>query len=203
MNEKRLLTFVVLVMILAGCGAPGAATQPSDAGQPPGESPATSTTEPPPDVSPLEWLAEAAFEAAQEGPPDIIPANLPEGFNAFDPDHMSAETPSGCAVQKSSVTFQHLVGGQVDDSVTVEIWSYDLQEGRAWHLDQIAAEEYTWEFWELDGQRITRYHTSSVDGRVWISGPYLIVIYSGLDTSEAAPWVDAFTSLYLVMFPPN
>jgi hypothetical protein len=45
--------------------------------------------------------------------------------------------------------------------------------------------------------------SQSVDGRVWISGPYLIVLYSGLDTSATSPWVDAFASLYLVMFPPN
>jgi hypothetical protein len=193
----------MLTMILAGCGTSGAATQPSDAGQPPGESAATSTTEPPSDLSPLQWLAEAAFEAAQEDLPDILPAELPEGFSAIDPMHMSVETPLGYVVHNSSVAFEHIVGGQVDDSVNVEVFSYDVPEGRTEHLDLIVAEEYAWEYWELDGQRITRFHTRSGDGRVWISGPYLIIIYSSVDVSEIGPWVDTCSSIYLAMFPPN
>ena len=42
-----------------------------------------------------------------------------------------------------------------------------------------------------------------VDGRIWVSGPYMIIVWSGLDTSDAAPWVDIFASLFLVMFPPQ
>jgi len=85
----------------------------------------------------------------------------------------------------------------------VELYSYDVLEGRTDHLNRIAAQAYAWHYFELNGQRILRYYSSGVDGRVWISGPYLIVLYSGLDTSATSPWVDAFASLYLVMFPPN
>jgi len=100
MNEKRLLTFVVLAMILAGCGTSGAATQPSDAGQPP----ATSTAQSPGDLSPLEWLSVAAFETAQDGLPDVLPAYSPEGFNALDPDHVSAEAPNGYVLHQSDTS---------------------------------------------------------------------------------------------------
>jgi len=201
MNEKRLLTFVVLAMILAGCGTSGAATQPSDAGQPP----ATSTAQSPGDLSPLEWLSVAAFETAQDGLPDVLPAYSPEGFNALDPDHVSAEAPNGYVLHQSRVVFQLPIDGQVytEDQVTVELYSYDVLEGRTDHLNRIAAQAYAWHYFELNGQRILRYYSSGVDGRVWISGPYLIVLYSGLDTSATSPWVDAFASLYLVMFPPN
>ena len=141
MYEKRLLTFVMLAMILAGCGAPGDATQPPDADQPPGEPPATSTTEPPPDVSPLEWLAQAAFEAGGDGQPDILPANLPEGFNAFEPEHGSAEAPAGFVVQKSSVTFQHLVGGRVAEGDDPRLGDLHYPVGRG--LDQPAVSQFT------------------------------------------------------------
>jgi hypothetical protein len=197
MKENRLLTIVLLTMILASCGAPGAT-------QPPGESPATATPEPPPDVSPLEWLAQAPFEAGGDGLPDILPANLPEGFEASEPEHGSAETPFGFVLYRSEVRFGRALDGEVycEDQVNVEISSYDVPEGRIYHLDRVAEEEYSFEFWELDGHRIIRYHRW-VDGRVWISGPYLIVIFSCLDTSEAAPWVDTFASLFLEMFPLN
>jgi hypothetical protein len=103
------------------------------------------------------------------------------------------------------VDFGRAIDGGVycEDQITVEISSYDLPEGRTYHLDQVSEQEYIWEFWELDRQRVARYHASGVDGRVWISGPYLVVMFSCLDTSEAAPWVDTFASVFLEMFPPN
>jgi hypothetical protein len=91
----------------------------------------------------------------------------------------------------------------VEDSVKVTLYAYAQSEGRAEYLGIIAEQDYTWEFYELDDHRIVRYANSSVDGRVWISGPYLIVVYSGLDVSETGPWVDTFTGLYLTMFPPE
>jgi predicted small lipoprotein YifL len=206
MNDKRLVTVVLLAMILAGCGGSGPATQPPDDDQLPGEPAATSAVEPPPaDVTPLEWLAQVPFEAGMEGQPDILPAELPEGFNAFEPEHGSAETPDGFTVYRSYVTFERPIGNQVntEDQVTLELSSYSLPEGRTYHFERITEQDYAWEFVELDGYRITRYHSSSVDGRVWISGPYLVVIYSGLDTSPEAPWVEAFARLFLVMFPPG
>lgn len=215
MSEKMIATFLLLLMILVSCGTPGEATQPPSGDQPPGEPPATATVEPPPaatgaplpDVTPLEWLIQAPFEARVEAHPDILPAELPEGFTASDPEHMSGELPTGIVIYGSNVYFQRPVDGQVssEDHVSVDLYSYDTPEGRVDHLNLLAEgqEEGSWEFYDLDGQRIVRYLDTSGEALIWISGPYLIVIYNSLDASGSAPWVDAFASLFLVMFPPT
>jgi hypothetical protein len=215
MNMKRLFAIALLAMILSGCSTPGTATQPTDADQPPGEPPATSPVEPPattapeppPDVSPLEWLIQASFEAHGGGEPDILPADLPEGFDAFEPEHQSGELPTGFFIYGSSISFERPVGGQVvsEDYVSADLYSYDSIEARTSHLNLLAEaqEGGTWEFYELDGHRIVRYLDGSGEALIWVSGPYLVTIYNALDASGSAPWVDTFASLFLVMFPPS
>jgi hypothetical protein len=189
---------MILALLLAGCGTPPAAT-PTDSDTQPPEPP------PPSGETPLEWLGSADFIPAPQSLPTITPSSLPDGFNANDVDEANAETPSGFAMEVFEQSFERPIDNQVyvEDSVTVYLYAYDELEGRAEHLDIIAGQDYTWSFYELDGYTIARYHETGVDGRVWISGPYLVVIYSGLDTSEVGPWVDTFASLYLEMFPPQ
>ncbi len=198
MFTKRIFALAALALLLAGCGAPPAATPSASDTQP---------TEPPPpsDETPLEWLGGTSFVPAPQDLPTITPSNLPDGFNSFDADETSAETPSGYAMQVYEQSFEHPVGNQVytEDYVTVYLYAYAQPEGRAEHLDILAGQDYTWSFYALDGFTVARYHSISVDGRMWISGPYLVVIYSGLDVSEIGPWVDTFASLYLEMFPPQ
>ncbi len=208
MFEKRLLGLVLLITLLASCGPIDTGTQPQGETQPADQTPEvrpTPTDTPEPALSPLEWLVQSAFIAYAQETPNIIPAELPEGFNASEPDQASTETASGATITVFDVAFERPVGDQVytEDYVSVQLYAYDAPEGRTEHLDRIAGEGYIWDFVELDGYRIIRYHTSSVDGRIWISGPFLIVIYTGLDTSEVGPWVDTFASLFLVMFPPQ
>ena len=207
MFKKRILAFVLLAILLASCGPLDTGTQPQGDGQPADQTPdipPTPTNTPEPELSALDWLIQSEFIAYAQEIPNIIPDDLPEGFNAYEPDRLSAETPSGGTITGFDVRFERPVGGQVhtEDNVAVQLYAYDVVEGRTDHLERIAAEGYEWDFTELDGYRIARYN-SSLDGRVWISGPYLIVIYTGLDTSEVGPWVDTFTSLFLAMFPPQ
>ncbi len=212
MLEKRFFTIVLLGILLAGCGPIDTATQPSGEIQTAGQPPAATQTEPPQtELTPLEWLAQSAFTVPAQEPPNIIPSELPEGFTASEPNHVSGEVPCdganvpcGFAVDKYDVRFDRPSGDQVrtEDSVRVEMFAYSEQDGRTQHLNFIDSQDDSFEFYTLDGHRIVRYF-SSVDGRVWISGPYLILIYSGLDTSEVGPWVDTFASLFLVMFPPQ
>ncbi len=137
----------------------------------------------------------------------MLPADLPEGFNASEPEHMSGELPTGAFLYGSSVYFERPVDGQVlsEDFVTVDLYSHETLEGRTDHLDLLAEaqEGGTWAFYALDGNRIVRYLDSSGQALIWVSGPYLIVVYNQLDASGAAPWGDAFASLFLVMFPPG
>ncbi len=199
MKTKILIPVLLLTLALTGCGPSDDATPAPEGDQPAGGSPPLATTEPSQDVTPLEWLAQMPFEPGSEDQPDILPADLPEGFDAFEPEHGSAETPDGFIVYRSSVTFERTLGGQV----SVELSSYDVPEGRIYHLDRIAEEDYAWEFLELDGHQIARYSNSSLDGRAWISGPFMIAIFSSLETSGIDPWVNAIAGLFLDMFPPG
>jgi hypothetical protein len=201
MYTKRFVPFVALILLLAGCGTTPAATPTISEAQP---------TEPPPpsDETPLEWLDSADFLPAPQEAPSVIPSNLPEGFVLLgdEPAGFTEGTlPSGNIGYGMEWSFEKPTGGQVntEDSITVSLWAYVQPEGRAEHLEINAEQGYTWAFYELDGHTIVRYHRVSVDGRIWISGPYLIVVYSGLDVSEIGPWVDTFASLYLEMFPPQ
>jgi hypothetical protein len=196
MKKKLLLTLALLAMILSSCGAPGAT-------KPPGESPATSTTEPPPDLSPLEWLAQAAFEARGDGQPDIVPANLPEGFNPLEAVHSIDDSVVGFSAYHSTVGFERSIGDGGSHFVGVVLIAHEVPEGRTYYLDSLAEGEYTWEFLELDGHQIARYYSSMVDARVWISGPYIVEIYGPFHTTGLNPWVDTFASLFLEMFPLN
>jgi hypothetical protein len=215
MPNRRTTVFLLLALILASCGAPGAETQPPGGDQPPGEPPATATPEPQPDptspplpdVTALEWLAQAPFVEGGEGQPDMLPADLPEGFNASEPEHQSGELPTGAIIFGSGMFFERPVEGQVlsEDFVTVDLYSYATPEGRVDHLDLLSEgqEGGTWEYYELDGNLIVRYSDDSGEALIWNSGPYLVVIYNTLDASGSAPWVDDFARLFLVLFPPG
>jgi hypothetical protein len=215
MNEKRVLALIMLALILASCGTPDAAPQSPGGDQPPVEPPATATPEPPPDptspplpdVTALEWLEQAPFVEGGEGQPDMLPADLPEGFSAADPEHVSGELPTGAFIYGSGVYFERPVDGQVlsEDFVTVDLYSYATPEGRVDHLNLLSEgqEGGTWEYYELDGNLIVRYSDGSGEALIWNSGPYLVVIYNTLDASGSAPWVDEFARLFLIMFPPS
>jgi len=136
--------------------------------------------------------------------PEIITTNLPEGFYTLEPRLGSSELPGGHLVQVIGVEYQRPVSGQIyiENHITVQLFSYDSLAGRTEYLDMLSAQDYAWNFEEVSNQRVARYHTSGADGRVWMSGPFLIVVFSGLDDSERGPWVDTFTKIYLEQFPP-
>jgi hypothetical protein len=133
----------------------------------------------------------------------LVTTGLPEGFNAGEPNYVSGPHPEGFNVQRSEIDYQKPAGGQVycEDQVMVEIFAFDVSEGRAFQLAVLESEGYQWAFEEIAGITVDRYHSEGVDGRIWISGPYTIGIYSGLDVSERGPWVDDFAELYLQEFP--
>lgn len=197
----RFLKSIALLAILVSCAAPPtlAPTIPSPTATTPLESPATVV-----DITPLEWLSQSPFEPMPSELPEIITDRLPSGFNVLEPGLGTSELPGGHLVQLLGVEYQRPIGDQVyiENSVSVQIFSYDSRDGRTEHLNILAAQGFEWTFEEVANQRVAAYHTSGADGRVWISGPFLIVVFSGLDTSERGPWVDTFTEVYLAQFPP-
>lgn len=190
----------VMTALLAGC-ATTLSTSPATSSPSSTTPPTTPTTDV--DITPLDWLREKPFEPMPSVLPEMITIGLPEGFSAMEPGFGSSDLPDGHLVQVMSVEYQRPVGDQVyiENVVTVQLFSYDSRSGRSEHLDILEAQGYEWSFSEVSNQRVTCYRTSGADGRVWISGPFLIVVFSGLDTSERGPWVDPFTEVYLAQFP--
>ena len=197
----RFLKLSAILVILVSCAAPPtiAPTTPSPTATTPLKTPATVV-----DITPLEWLSQSPFKPMPSELPEIITVGLPTGFNTLEPGLGTSELPGGHLVQMLGVEYQKPIGDQVyiENSVTVQFFSYDSHNGRTEHLNILATQGYEWTFEEVANQLVAGYHTSGADGRVWISGPFLIFVFSGLDSSERGPWVDTFTEVYLVQFPP-
>lgn len=197
----RLLRTCALLVMLISCAAPPltAPITSSPTSTTPLKTPATVG-----DITPLEWLSQSPFKPMPSALPEIITVGLPTGFNALEPGLGTSELPGGYLVQMLSVEYQRPIGDQVyiENSVSVQFFSYDSRNGRTEHLNILAAQGYEWSFEEVANLHVAAYHTSGADGRIWMSGPFLIVVFSGLDTSERGPWVDTFTEVYLAQFPP-
>jgi hypothetical protein len=196
----RLLRTSALLAMLVSCASPPT-TAPiiaSPTSTTPLKTPATVV-----DITPLDWLSQSPFKPLPSELPEIITAGLPTGFHMLEPGLGTSELPGGHLVQMLGVEYQRPIGDQVyiENSVTVQLFSYDSSNGRTEHLNILASQGYEWTFEEVANRQVAAYHTSGADGRVWISGPFLIVVFSGLDTSERGPWVDAFTEVYLAQFP--
>jgi hypothetical protein len=152
---------------------------------------------------PLTWLRDQPFQPGKEEPAQLILSDLPEGFQAQDPESSSGDMMEEGIAYITRLQYQNPDNGQVrsENIVDVYIYSYDTVETRNAHLDFIESQEYQWEFQPISGDLVARYYTSSLDGRVWISGPYLIVIYSSLNDSPSSFWVVEFTEMYLELYP--
>lgn len=207
---SRILPLIFILLILAAC-TPESAISESDQLPPDTiESPQSTETQPPedtlpplPSLDPLDWLREQPFQPGKEEPAQLILSDLPEGFQAQDPDSGSGDMIGGGIAYFTNLEYQKPENGQVNSEnvVNVYIYSYDTVETRHAHLDLIKSEEYQWEFQSLNGDLVARYYTLGVDGRVWVSGPHLIVIYSGLNNSSSNLWVVDFAEMYLELYP--
>jgi hypothetical protein len=150
----------------------------------------------------LEWLRVQPFKTAPDTPPNIVLTKLPEGFRVEGTEMGASQLPNGERTLRITVTYEKPIEGKVyvENSVQIEFYSYQSVDGRSSHLGMLSEQGYQWSFAEINNQKLARY-SNGVDGLVWVSGPYLIVIYSDLDVSEQAPWVETFGELYLELFP--
>ena len=151
-------------------------------------------------LTPLDWLRDQPFQPRKEEPAQLILSDLPEGFQAQEPESSCF---GFCLGYITRLEYQKPENGQVssENNVNVLIYGYDTVETRSAHLDLIESEEYQWEFQSITGDLVPRYYTSSVDGRTWISGSHLIVIYGGLNDSSSNLWVVEFAEMYLELYP--
>ena len=206
----RSLPLIFILLILASCTPESAISEPEQLPPDTIESPQPSETQPPedtlppqPSLDPLDWLREQPFQLGMEEPARLILTDLPEGFQAQDPDSGSGDMIGGGIAYFTNLEYQKPENGQVssENVVNVYIYCYDTVETRSAHLDFIETQEYQWEFQPISGDLVARYYTAGVDGMTWISGPYLIVIYSGLFDSDPRLWVVEFAEMYLELYP--
>jgi hypothetical protein len=204
---SRILPLIGILLILASCAPESAISESEQLSPDTIESPQPSETQPPedtlppqPSLDPLEWLREQPFQPGKNEPAQIVLSDPPEGFQAQEPESSCF---GFCLGYITRLEYQKPENGQVssENNVNVLICSYDTVEIRSAHLDLIESEEYQWEFQSITGDLVPRYYTSSVDGRTWISGPYLIEIYGGLNDSSLSLWVVEFAEMYLELYP--
>ncbi|NOQ40366.1 MAG: hypothetical protein GQ562_08620 [Anaerolineales bacterium] len=207
---SRILPLIFILLILASCTPESAISEPEQLPPDTIESPQPTETQPPEDtlppqtsLDPLEWLRDQPFQPGKEEPAQLILSDLPEGFQAQDPESSSGDMMEEGIAYITRLQYQNPDNGQVssENTVDVHIFSYEIIETRNAHLDLIESQEYQWEFQPISGDLVARYYTSSTDGRAWISGPHLIVIYSGLNDSPSNLWVVEFTEMYLELYP--
>lgn len=204
---SRILPLIVILLILVSCTPSSTISEPEQLPPDTIESPQPSETQPPedtlppqPSLDPLDWLRDQPFQPGKEEPVQLILSDLPEGFQAQEPESSCF---GFCLGYITRLEYQKPENGQVssENNVNVLIYGYDTVETRSAHLDLIESEEYQWEFQSITGDLVPRYYTSSTDGRTWISGPHLIVIYSGLNDSSSNLWVIEFAEMYLELYP--
>lgn len=206
--RNHLFLVSMFIGLIQGCAAAPIETQ--VATEPPKAIPTqaapTSTPLPQtPSTAPVEWINTRPFLEAPPGPPELALGGLPDGFEPQDNEYQVVLLPSGREAQITPVEYQRAIGGQVyvEDSVKVVVLAHQDAEARSEHIDLLWGSDYSWEFQQVSDHLVARYYSEALDGRGWVSGPYLIFVFSHLDTSDRGPWVDTFAALYLQLYPPD
>jgi len=212
MRKHILLIFAIIVLIQACAPGPGEAQDPAEPllVDPTQTLPSATPLPQFPSMPPPDWINNRPFQEAPTGQADLASNGFPEEYEPQEIAYNIANLPSsGFEVQITQVTYEHPVDGQVytKDSVTVQVSSHQNPEARSEHLDLLVGSNPSWEFQLVSDHLTARFYTGSGDGRIWISGPYMISIWSGLDISAGDPavdpQVDVFAALYLGLYPPD
>lgn len=201
--RTQIILSIFFVFLVSSCAPEPNGLQDASEGLPT----ATPQAEFPP-MTPQEWILSHPIQPAPAGQAEVVVDGLPEGYQPQEIQHQTAALPdSGFEVGITQVTYEKSSGGQVStkDSVTVRLSSHQNLEARSEHLGLMIEAEDSWEYLPLGGQLTARFSSSSADGRIWVSGPYLVAIWSSQDISagdpELDPMVEAFTALYLNFYP--
>jgi len=209
---RTLIPLLILVVFLALACTPGEVENPAE--PLPGNPTQVDTASTPllqyPSMAPPEWIETRPFQKAPPGQAQLVGSGFPVGYEPQEAGYQVANLPSSdLEVQITQVRYDHPINGQVytKDSVTVQVSSHQSLEARSEHLDLLIGSEESWEYQQISDHLTARFYSESGDGRIWISGPYMISIWSSLDPSSGDPnldpMVDAFATLYLELYPPD
>jgi hypothetical protein len=213
--RTHILLFIVIIILVQACTpSPDEVQNPTEPPQSiPTEAAPTEAPQPQlPSMTPQEWIKSRPFQEAPTGQAELALNGFPEGYQPQEVGDQIANLPtSGLEVHITQVTYELPVDGQVytKDGVTVQISSHQTSEARSEHFDLLVGSDssLSWEFQQDSDHLVARFYDGSNDGRIWISGPYMVAIWSGLDSSAGDPaqdpMVDAFTELYLHLYPPD
>ncbi len=135
----------------------------------------------------------------------MITENLPPGFSLGGPESSIETAPDGSGMRIVRVFYLFPAGGQVapGNKVAAFVAGFSTLAGRNAFLDSMIPDTMTAEVEQAGGQQIVRLHDSSSDLRMWVSGPFLLAVQSGLGPGAGGrnAWVDTFTERYIVLYP--
>jgi hypothetical protein len=132
-----------------------------------------------PSLSPPAPFQEQPIEPAPSEQPQVITSSLPENWHVLDPDFETEELPGGETVQFARVVYQWPVGGQIDaeNEVQVRIVGCQSAEARVAYFEMMlnGAGDVEWSLASLGSAQVVRFQSDDTDGRMLVTGPYLIV----------------------------
>jgi len=194
-----LAAWIALILAMAACGQGSEPPPPTPTLPPPSPTPI-----PVPSLDPYDWLMSIPFVPPPAEPPRRLETGLPAGFVPIVLEVQSGELPGGGMAWMYAVEYRIPDDGQVDpdDVVRVAVCSHESLEARGNHLRLLFAEAYVFlPYVTIDGQVVAAYDQQGVTGRMWVSGPYLILVMDHPDKTRPSEWLDQFTALYLREYP--
>jgi hypothetical protein len=142
-------------------------------------------------------LREKPFQQAREEAPLMLD-ELPSGFIVAQTHSKVMQLPSGAEARVATIRYDYTEDGQVvtERHVIITMVSYESADFRVEHLDLLETEDYEWFYCNINKRQVACYRDPNVQGRVWDSGGYLVVLVGGPGQANSEA-LDAFTTLYL------
>ena len=126
---SRILPLIVILLILVSCTPSSAISESEQLPPDTIESPQPSETQPPedtlppqPSLDPLDWLREQPFQPGKEEPARLMLSDLPEGFQAQDPESSSGDMMEEGIAYFTRLQYQNPDNGQVSSENIVDVY---------------------------------------------------------------------------------
>jgi hypothetical protein len=147
------------------------------------------------------------FQPVPEGVPAVVTDDLPEGYSLSAVQPIDETSLDGYSARGALAEYRCL-GVTADDTLLkiliVMIIGYGDKKGRDAQLRWVSGSGPACEFELVDSRQIVECYESNNDVRVWISGPYFVIIGKGNPQFTARnPSLDQSADKYLALYPPS